>query len=94
MSARDPRVRLPRQEPTIVDPDEVETILAHPPPRWRLALRTLAETGIASVKIAEGVLLDVYSHVLINDGLGSGAPLAGRGASGFIAELESPPSSR
>jgi integrase len=47
--ARDPRVKLPREEVTFVDPPsaaEVEAIIAHSPPRWRLALRTLAETGM------------------------------------------------
>jgi integrase len=47
--ARDPRVRLPREEATVVDPPsaaEVEAIVANSPPRWRLALRALAETGM------------------------------------------------
>jgi len=47
--ARDSRVKLPREERTIVDPpsgDDVDTIIATVPRRWRLALRTLAETGM------------------------------------------------
>jgi integrase len=47
--ARDSRVRLPREERTLVDPPraiEVETIIATVPKRWRLALRVLAETGM------------------------------------------------
>jgi integrase len=47
--ARDPRVRLPREEATVVDPPsavEVEAIVANSPKRWRLALRALAETGM------------------------------------------------
>jgi integrase len=47
--ARDSRVRLPRVERTVVDPptgDEVETIIATVPSRWRLPLRTLEQTGV------------------------------------------------
>jgi integrase len=47
--ARDSRVRLPREGQTVVDPPsaaDVETIIATVPKRWRLALRTLAETGM------------------------------------------------
>jgi integrase len=47
--ARDSRVRLPREERTLVDPPsatDVETIIATVPKRWRLGLRTLAETGM------------------------------------------------
>ena len=47
--ARDARVRLPRAEQTVIDPPtaaDVETIIATVPKRWRLALRTLAETGM------------------------------------------------
>ena len=45
--ARDSRVRLPREEKTIVDPPtaaDVDTIIATVPRRWRLALRTLEQT--------------------------------------------------
>jgi integrase len=47
--ARDARVRLPREEATVVDPpsaSELEAIIAHSPKRWRLPLRVLAETGM------------------------------------------------
>jgi integrase len=47
--ARDPRVRLSREEHVPVDPPtgaDVELIVGASPPRWRLALRTLAETGM------------------------------------------------
>ncbi len=47
--ARDSRVKLPREERTIVDPptaSDVDTIIATCPPRWRLALRTLEQTGM------------------------------------------------
>jgi integrase len=47
--ARDPRLRLPRQERELVEPPtgaDVEKIVAHVPKRKRLALRALAETGM------------------------------------------------
>jgi integrase len=47
--ARDPRLRLPRQEHEVVEPPsaaDVEKIIAKAPKRWRLGLRTLAETGM------------------------------------------------
>jgi integrase len=47
--ARDPRVKLPREEHVPVVPPtagEVETIIANVPPRWRLGLRTLEQTGM------------------------------------------------
>jgi integrase len=47
--ARDDRVRLPREERTIVDPpsaQDVDTIIAKVPPRWRLPLRVLEQTGM------------------------------------------------
>jgi len=47
--ARDRRVKLPREEHVPVDPpsaSEVETVIQHSPRRWRLGLRTLAETGL------------------------------------------------
>jgi integrase len=42
-------VRLPRVETSLVEPpnaEQVEAILAHVPPRWRLPLRTLEQTGM------------------------------------------------
>lgn len=47
--ARDSRVRLPREETSVVEPpsaEDVEAIIANSPPRWRLALRTLEQTGM------------------------------------------------
>jgi integrase len=47
--ARDDRVKLPREERTIVDPpsaQDVDTIIATVPPRWRLPLRVLEQTGM------------------------------------------------
>jgi integrase len=47
--ARDGRVRLPREERVEVSPpsaEEVEAIFEHSPSRWRLALRTLEQTGL------------------------------------------------
>ena len=47
--ARDSRVRLPREERTVVDPPtaaDVDTIIATVPKRWRLALRTLEQDGM------------------------------------------------
>lgn len=47
--ARDAKVKLPREESVVVDPptaSDVEAIMAHSPRRWRLGLRTLAETGL------------------------------------------------
>jgi hypothetical protein len=47
--ARNSRVTMPREEATIVDPpsgQNVDTIIEFSPPRWRLALRTLEQTGI------------------------------------------------
>ena len=47
--ARDRRVKLPRIEATTVEPPtakQVDAIIAQPPPRWKLALRTLEQTGM------------------------------------------------
>jgi integrase len=47
--ARDDRVRLPREERGVVDPpsaQDVDTIIATVPPRWRLPLRVLEQTGM------------------------------------------------
>lgn len=47
--ARDSRVRLPREEYAVVDPptaNDVDTIIATVPKRWRLPLRTLEQTGM------------------------------------------------
>jgi integrase len=53
--ARDPRVKLPREERTVVDPPtaaEVETIIGHSPKRWRLPLRVLEQTGMRVGELA------------------------------------------
>jgi integrase len=47
--AKDRRVKLPREERTIVEPPSAATvalIVAQSPLKWRLALQTLAETGM------------------------------------------------
>ena len=47
--ARDPRVRLPREQHEEIEPPrsaEVEAIILASPAKWRLALTTLAETGM------------------------------------------------
>jgi integrase len=47
--ARDRRVRLPRQETTVIEPPsaaDVEAIIANVQARWRLPLRTLEQTGL------------------------------------------------
>jgi integrase len=53
--ARDTRVKLPREETALVDPPtaaEVETIIRHSPPRWRLPLRVLEQTGMRVGELA------------------------------------------
>ena len=47
--ARDSRVKLPREEHVPVDPPsavDVDTIIQNVPPRWRLPLRVLEQTGM------------------------------------------------
>src|SRR4029079_11975581 len=47
--ARDPKIRLPRQEREQITPPsakDVELIILHAPARWRLLLTALAETGM------------------------------------------------
>jgi integrase len=47
--ARDSRIRLPREERVVIEPpsaDQVEIIIATVPPRWRLPLRVLEQTGM------------------------------------------------
>jgi integrase len=47
--ARDRRVKLPKIETPIVEPptaEQVEAILRHSPPRWRLPLRVLEQAGM------------------------------------------------
>jgi integrase len=54
--ARDRRVKLPRVETTIIEPpsaEQVEAILGHSPPRWRLPLRILEQTGMRVGELGE-----------------------------------------
>jgi integrase len=54
--ARDPNVRLPQARRVEVEPPsaaDVESILANVPPRWRLAIRTLAETGMRASEVCD-----------------------------------------
>jgi integrase len=47
--ARDDRVKLPREESSVVDPpsaQDVDTIIENTPRRWRLPLRVLEQTGM------------------------------------------------
>jgi integrase len=53
--ARDSRVKLPREQRGLVYPPpakEVETIISHSPPRWRLPLRVLEQTGMRVGELA------------------------------------------
>lgn len=72
--ARDARVRLPRQERMLVDPPsarDVETIIAAVPPRWRLPLRVLEQTGMRVgelTALAWGDVDETGSRFRIKDG--------------------------
>jgi integrase len=53
--ARDPRVKLPRESATVVEPPtaaEVDKIIATVPERWRLPLRVLEQTGMRVGELA------------------------------------------
>lgn len=53
--ARDRRVKLPRNESTVTDPpsaSEVEAIIGNAPPKWRLALRVLEQTGMRAGELS------------------------------------------
>jgi integrase len=53
--ARDPKVKLPREEATIVEPPsarDVDAILAYSPSRWRLPLRVLEQSGLRVGELA------------------------------------------
>jgi len=53
--ARDPRVKLPREQREVVDPPtahDVDTIINYSPPRWRLPLRVLEQTGMRVGELA------------------------------------------
>jgi integrase len=63
--ARDNRVRLPREEHTEIEPPSAATvarIVTHSLPRWRLALRTLAETGLRVGELHALEWRDVDEH--------------------------------
>jgi len=54
--AKDKRVKLPRHETTIPDPPSetaVAAIVANAPPKWRLALRVLEQTGMRAGELAK-----------------------------------------
>jgi integrase len=54
--ARDSRVKLPREERTLVDPPsakDVDTIIANVPERWKLSLRMLEQTGMRVGELQE-----------------------------------------
>jgi integrase len=47
--ARDKRVKLPKIEAAIIEPpsaEQVDAIISHSPPKWRLPLRVLEQTGM------------------------------------------------
>jgi integrase len=47
--ARDPKVKLPKIEAAVVEPPtakQVDAIIEHSPPRWRLPFRVLEQTGM------------------------------------------------
>jgi integrase len=54
--AKDKRVKLPRHEATIPDPPSESTvaaIVANAPPKWRLALRVLEQTGMRAGELVK-----------------------------------------
>jgi integrase len=60
--AKDRRVKLPRREATIPDPPSesaVAAIVANAPPKWRLALRVLEQTGMRAGELAKLEWADV-----------------------------------
>jgi integrase len=62
---RDSRVRLPREEHSEIEPPSAATvalIVTHSPPRWRLALQTLAETGLRVGELYSLECRDVDEH--------------------------------
>jgi integrase len=60
--AKDRRVKLPRHEATIPDPPSESTvaaIVANAPPKWRLALRVLEQTGMRAGELSKLEWADV-----------------------------------
>jgi integrase len=60
--AKDRRLKLPRREATIPDPPSetaVAAIVANTPPKWRLALRVLEQTGMRAGELARLEWADV-----------------------------------
>jgi integrase len=60
--AKDKRVKLARREATILDPPSetaVAAIIANAPPKWRLALRVLEQTGMRAGELAKLEWADV-----------------------------------
>jgi integrase len=60
--AKDRRLKLPRSESTIPDPPSesaVAAIVANAPPKWRLALRVLEQTGMRAGELAKLEWADV-----------------------------------
>ncbi len=60
--AKDRRVKLPRSESTIPDPPSesaVAAIVVNAPPKWRLALRVLEQTGMRAGELAKLEWADV-----------------------------------
>jgi integrase len=54
--ARDKRVKLPRKESHVPDPpseSEVAAIIGNAPPKWRLALRVLEQTGMRAGELVK-----------------------------------------
>jgi integrase len=65
--AKDPRVKLPREEPTLIEPpsaSDFEAILSNSPRRWRLPLRTLEQTGMRVGEVSKLEWRDVDANGL------------------------------
>ena len=72
--ARDRHVRLPRDTRDVIEPpsaDNVEAIIANVPPRWRLAIQVLAETGMRATELCNLEWRDVdeaQSRIRVRNG--------------------------
>ena len=54
--ATDKRVKMPRNEKTVLEPpsaNEVAAIIRNAPPKWRLALRVLEQTGMRAGELSK-----------------------------------------